>query len=604
MTLVRCLGLCGLFFSALWLVQRDVQAEQPNVIVILADDLGWADLNCYGSTFHRTPSLDLLAQSGAKFTQGYASCPVCSPTRAALLTGKWPARLHLTDWLPGRADRPDQMLLRPEIRQELDLSEVTLAELFREADYVTGHIGKWHLGGEGFSPLEQGFQTNIGGDHTGTPLSYFAPYERNGHFMPGLEEAPAGEYLTDRYGREAEKFIETNRDRPFFLHLSHNAVHTPMKAREDLIKRYELGSAPPGQQSNPIYAAMLESLDSSVGRVVKTLERTGLKDRTIIVFTSDNGGLATKEGPNTPATSNSPLREGKGWLYEGGIRVPLIVSWPGKIAAGKVVETPASSIDVLPTLVELCGLAAPKGVDGISLKPVLLEPAGTLERDAMYWHYPHYANQGGKPGGVIRQGNWKLIEFYENGRRELYDVQKDPRELQNVADKHSEQVASMAAALEAWRELVGAQRNVPNPNYVPHPPGKEGTIELPARGAEVHGAMLRFEPLPHKNTLGFWTRAEDWASWELTVEKPGTYALEGEIGCGAKSGGSEVAFEVAGQTLKYTVAETGGFQMFVATPLGQVRFDAPGRYTLTVRAVSKPGPAVMDLRQLTLKPVP
>jgi len=599
----------GLLWMAAWLVMgmglasSALQAaERPNIVLIVADDLGWADLGCYGSRYHRTPHLDQLASEGLRFTQAYAACPVCSPTRAALLTGKWPARLHLTDWLPGRPDRPDQRLKRPEIHQHLPLEEITLAEMLREAGYETAHIGKWHLGDEGFLPQNHGFDLNIAGDQTGTPLSYFAPYERNGRFMPGLEMAEEGEYLTDRLAEEAVKFLKAPREKPFFLYLPHYAVHTPMKAKEALVAKYAQSAGPAGQQNNPIYAAMLESVDEAVGKVLRALQQNGLEDNTLVLFTSDNGGLATREGPNTPATMNTPLREGKGWLYEGGIRVPLIARWPGKISAGKVTPAVVSSVDLLPTLAQLCEIPAPPANDGTSLVGVLTGQAELLTRDALYWHYPHYSNQGGKPGSAIRKGNYKLIEFAENNRRELYDLDKDSREVQNLADRMPDVVTQLATDLDAWRTSVDAQLMTPNPDYLPNPPAKNGVLELHARTADVHGAMLRYEPLPHKNTLGFWTRPDDWASWELTIDSPGAYRVEGLIGCGDKSGGSQVAFEVAGQQLTYTVKETGGFQNFVATPLGQVKFPKAGRYTLTVKALSKPGPAVMDLRQLTLTP--
>ena len=297
--------------------------EKPNVVLIVADDLGGADLGCYGSKFYRTPNLDRLAEQGRRFTQAYAACPVCSPTRVALMTGKHPARVNLTDWLPGQPDRPAHKLNRPKIRMELPLEEVTLAERFKAAGYSTGHIGKWHLGGVGFGPTEQGFDVNIAGSDIGTTLSYKAPFRRGNRSMTGLEEAPEGQYLTDRLGIEAEKFIESHKSAPFFLYLPHYAVHTPMVAKDETVAKYpKWDGTPHGRQENPIYAAMLESLDDAVGRVVAALDRSGLTDRTIVIFTSDNGGLATREGPNTPATINTPCARGKAGSTKGGFASP------------------------------------------------------------------------------------------------------------------------------------------------------------------------------------------------------------------------------------------------------------------------------------------
>jgi arylsulfatase A-like enzyme len=585
-------------------VSESRRAEnRPNVVWIVADDLGWADLHCYGSPLYRTPHVDRLAAEGMRFTQFYAACPVCSPTRAALLTGQYPARLHLTDWLPGRSDRPAQKLNRPAFHPHLPLTETTLAEVLKAAGYTCASIGKWHLGGAGFEPEKQGFDLNIAGDAAGTPLSYFAPYQKNGRTLPGLEQAPAGEYLTDRLTAEAEQFIEQNRARPFFLYLPHFAVHTPLTAKADLIAKYPPAAGKPrGVQDNPIYAAMIESLDESVGRILKKLAETGLSERTVVCFTSDNGGLATVEGANTPATSNAPLREGKGYLYEGGIRVPLIVKWPGGVKPGSTSATPACSIDLFPTVLEICGVKSPAAVDGVSLVPLLKE-AGLLGRDALYWHYPHYSNQGGRPGSAIRAGEYKLIEYHEDGRRELFRVEKDPGESANLVEKLPEVARELAAKLNAWRQAVGAQAMQPNPEYVPNPQASDGTIRLPASTADVHGVMLRFEPLPHKNTLGYWVRPEDWASWDFEVTQPGTFRLEALQGCGNGSGGSEVDFTIGEQVVKMTVVETGGFQAFVPREIGTVRLDKPGRYTLTVKPQTKPGPAVMDIRQVTLTPV-
>ena len=599
--------------TLLLLVSIDLNAAEqpPNIVLIVADDLGAMDLGCYGSKFHRTPHLDKLAADGMRFTQSYSACPVCSPSRAAIMTGRYPQRFQLTDWLPGQPDRPGHRLNRPMLRNHLPLEALTIADMLKPAGYVCASIGKWHLGGEGFDPTKQGFDINIAGDAAGSPQSYFAPFSKpNGKAMPGLSDAPEGEYLPDRLTTEAEKFITANRERPFFLYLPHFTPHTPLKAKEELVKKYPAASTFRGQQNNPIYAAMLESLDDSVGRIEAKLDELKLSDRTIVLFTSDNGGLATTEGDNTPATSNAPLREGKGWLYEGGIRVPLLVKWPGKVKGNGTSDVPVCGIDVFPTLRDACVLESDKSVptDGVSLLP-LLKQSGTIAREALFWHYPHYANQGSKPGAVIRSGEWKLVEFYEEGRRELFHVAKDVSESNNRAEQEPDRVRDLSEKLAAWRKSVGALMPEPNPNYTPNPQAKSGEIVIPARTADVRGSMLRYEPMPHKNTIGFWVRVEDWARFEFTVTQPGKFELEGLIGCGNGSGGSDVRFEIAPsdsdaepQTLSYVVKETGGFQAFVPTPLGEVTLDKPGRYELRVKAIKKPNVAVMDLRQARLIP--
>ena len=570
--------------------------ERLNVIVILADDLGWADLGCYGSKYHRTPVLDEMAKAGVRFTNAYASAPVCSPTRAALLTGKTPARLGITDWLPGHPVKPAHPLARPAIEQRLSLDEVTIAAALKKAGYTTGHIGKWHLGGKGYEPEKFGFATNIGGDDSGTPLSYFAPFHNKNRAMPGLEKAPEGEYLTDRLGAEAERFIDTNKDRPFFLYLAHYGVHVPLQAPKALLDKYP-GKLRYGTQSNPIYAAMLESVDASVGRILRKLDALKLTDRTVVVFTSDNGGLSVIEGPNTPATINAPLREGKGFLYEGGIRVPLIVRWPS-VESGTS-SVPVISHDLHPTLLSACGVKPPK-LDGIDLTGLITRKEAP-KREALHWHYPHYSNQGGKPGGAIREGNLKLIEFYEDNRRELFDLATDPGENRNLARDRPEVVKRLAARLEAWRKQTGARMPKPNPDYVPNPPATDGSITMHARTARVTGTQLRYEPLPHKETLGYWVDAGDTAIWQFTATKAGTYTVEVFQGCGTGQGGSVVEVQVAGQTLKFTVQDTGGFQQFVPRNVGTMKIDKPGRYTLTLAPRTKSRAAVMDVRQVVLR---
>ncbi len=436
---------------------------RPNVVVILADDLGWADLGSYGSIYHKTPNLDRLARRGLRFTSAYAACPVCSPSRAAILTGKTPARLNLTDWLPGRTDRPSQKLCRPEIIQQLPLEELTLAEALGPLGYATASIGKWHLGGPGFWPEQQGFDQNIGGSATGSPPGgYF-------HFKaPGLRTRTNDDYLTDRLTDEAVHFLEENRDRPFFLYLAHYAVHIPLQARPDAIAQAKQQSPGDSQQRNPIYAAMMASLDDGVGRVLDTLDRLKIADRTVVMFTSDNGGLSVREGPNTPATSNAPLRAGKGYLYEGGLRVPLIVSWPGVTAPGSVSDIPVIGPDLYPTVLAVAGAKVKphRALDGESLVPIL-RGNGRLDREALFWHYPHYSNQGGKPGGALRLGNWKLIEWFETGRKELYDLGNDSGETNDLAGSKHEDVARLGKRLADWRKSVNAQMPTPNPDFDP-----------------------------------------------------------------------------------------------------------------------------------------
>ncbi len=589
--------LCG-SFSAL------CAAEQPNVVLIVIDDLGQRDLSCYGSKFYKTPNVDQLAKDGLRFTDFYAACPVCSPTRASILTGKYPPRVNITDWIPGRKDQPDQRLAQPAISNQLALEEATIAEMLKARGYVTAHIGKWHLGGKGFLPQDQGFDVNIAGDQTGTPRSYFAPFENKQGKMVGLEQAEAGEYLTDRLATEAEKFITANKDKPFFLYLPHYAVHTPLRAKPDVVAKYKV-TPKAGSQSNPVYAAMVESMDDAVGRIVKKLDELKLSDNTLVIFTSDNGGLATREGGPTGATFNAPLREGKGFLYEGGVRVPLIVKWPKVVKAGTTTDQVACSIDFFDTIREATrgnnATEIPGGPrDGVSLMPVL--NGDKLKERAIYWHYPHYPNQGGKPGGAIRLGDLKLIEFYEDGRRELFDVKKDLSESRNLAAQNPEQVRMLAEKLDAWRREVGATMPKANTLYRPNPQSKDGIITMHGRTALVSGVQLRYEPLPHKETLGFWTNKDDFATFEFTVDKPGIFAVEVLQGCGKGSGGAEVELAVGDEKLTFIVKDTGGFQAFEARDVGTLKIEKAGRHTLTVKAKTKPGVAVMDLRQVVLKP--
>ena len=447
--------------------------EKPNIILILADDLGWSDLGCYGSEFYETPVLDRLAREGMRFTDAYSASCVCSPTRASLLTGKSPARLHLTDWLPGRPDQPSQKLHRPNFQTFLPKEERTLAEILREEGYATACIGKWHLGDAPDTwPEQQGFDLNIAGSGKGNPTSYFSPYA-----LPNLPDGPQGEYLTDRLTEEALRFMEKNRKRPFFLYFPLYAVHTPLQAKSSQVEKYkakaatasnrtkpdflsDLGREVRQVQNDPTYAAMVENMDENVGRLLEGLKALGLEKNTIVLFTSDNGGLSTQGGA---PTSNRPLRAGKGWLYEGGVRVPLVVRWPGVTQRGGVCRQPVTSTDLFFTVLKAAGYpsASEGDRDGVDLLPALR--GESLQERPLFWHYPHYSNQGGSPHGAVRVGNWKLVEWYEDMRVELYDLANDLEEKQNLATQNPEVVASLVSRLHEWRQRVNTQMPTDNP---------------------------------------------------------------------------------------------------------------------------------------------
>lgn len=428
----------------------------PNFVFILLDDMGWMDPACYGNPFYETPNIDRLAKRGMRFTDAYAACPVCSPTRASILSGKYPARVKLTNWIPGRAHK-DRPLLEPPFQMYLDTAEVTLAEALKAAGYRAASVGKWHLGGEGHLPEDQGFDLNVAGTRAGSPAG--------GYFLPNKMNLPAarhGEYLTDRLSIDACKFIRENRRKPFFLYLSHHAVHTPIQGNPELVAKYKakLDKLNKGGKWNPAYAAMVQSADQSVGRVVATLEESGIADRTVIFFMSDNGGLAG-------VTRNAPLRAGKGHVYEGGIREPMIVCWPGVTKPGSACGEPVSSVDFYPTILEMAGTAGNAehntAVDGVSLVPLL--KGASLKDRALFWHYPHYSPQGGAPAGAVRQGNLKLIEFYEDGHLELYNLAEDVGEKTNLAQKMPDEAARMHKLLVDWRNQVGAPMPTKNPHF-------------------------------------------------------------------------------------------------------------------------------------------
>ena len=452
----------GAALMACVLAGSTARAAQPlNVVLILADDLGWTDLACYGSKLYETPNIDGLARDGLRFTQAYSACTVCSPTRAALLTGKYPARLHVTDWIPGLPPENPKLLV-PNWTKHLPLEEISLGRAFKNAGYATASMGKWHLGGEEYYPDKQGFDLNVAGTEAANPKTYFAPYN-----IATLPEGPDGEYLTDRLAAEASKYLEQHQQKSFFLYLPHFAVHLPVQGKQALIKKYRAKIESGMSQTNAGYAAMLESLDDAVGVVRRKLDELKLADHTVVVFASDNGG-------RVPTTSNLPLRVGKGSCYEGGTRVPLIFYWPGVTKPGTVCNTPVISMDLYPTLLEIAGRkeAGRKGIDGVSLVP-LVRNDGQLERDALFWHYPHYQHYqlgGTTPYAAIRKGDFKLIEFFDDMRVELYNLKDDLGEQHDLAKQMPEKVQELRTRLHGWQKEVGAQMPSRNPNYDPSKP--------------------------------------------------------------------------------------------------------------------------------------
>ena len=458
--------------------------QKPNIIFILIDDMGWKDLGCYGSTFYETPNLDKLAQEGMLFTDAYAACPVCSPTRASILSGKYPATVGVTDWIDHGNVHPckGKLMDAPYIKY-LPLTEKSIAASLKAGGYKTWHVGKWHLGKKPYYPENHGFDVNIGGCSWGSPSrGYFSPYH-----IETMPDGPDGEYLTNRITDEAIQLIENNDDTPFFLNLWHYAVHTPIQSIEsdilkyekkkkdmglDALQEFEKGEYHPFEhkkdvpvirrliQSDPDYAAMIANLDMNIGRLLDTLKKQGLEENTMIVFTSDNGGLSTSEGS---PTCNLPLNEGKGWMYEGGVREPLLIKWPGMIKPGTICDVPVTSPDFYPTFLEAADLALmpDQHVDGVSFMP-LLKGGDALERKAIYWHYPHYGNQGGSPASSIRMGDYKLIEFFEDGRLELYHLRDDIGETKNIASEHPDVTQEMHEILVNWRESIAAKIPLPN----------------------------------------------------------------------------------------------------------------------------------------------
>jgi len=474
----------------------------PNIVLILADDLGWAELGCYGNRFNETPNLDAMAARGMRFTHAYAAAPVCSPFRASLVAGQWPARIGITDYL------------RPDDAKHLDTDHVTVAEKFKQAGYATGLIGKWHLTGyrnhgvEEVPPPRHGFDEAIVTENRGIGGgSYFHPYHFNREVPPRFEN----EFLVDRLNLEAVDFIRRHKEEPFFLYLSHYAVHTRLVGRPDLVAKYEAkpgaGKGNDAPRSNPHLAAQLESIDQGIGMIRDELDRRGLAGRTLLVFTSDNGG-------ESRVTTNAPLRGGKSQLYEGGIREPLLICYPPLTPAGAVCDVPVSSVDYYPTLLEIAGIAPDprQKLDGVSIVPLLKDPKARLDRSTLYWHYPlakpHFL--GGRSAGAIRDGDWKLIEFFDTGQRELYHLADDPGETQDLAASMPEKTNELQAKLATWRKSVLAK--------------------------------LPFE------CVGVWKVADSAGkTFHITVKEDGTATTDWE-------GGEQGVWEVEGQTIhvRYT----------------------------------------------------
>lgn len=463
----------ALYCSAAAPAQAADVAARPNIVFVLADDLGWADLACYGSQFHETPRLDLFAQQAVRFTDAYAA-PVCSPTRASLMTGKSPARLHITIWREGSFNPPRNRLLIPPVTvADLPHGEVTVAERLQEAGYLTALVGKWHLGDAAYYPETQGFDVNIGGTLWGAPNTFFYPYgggERFKEFryVPHLEFGEPGEYLTDRLTDEALQVVDRAGDRPFFLYLAHHAVHTPIEAKQADVDHFQAKFTEKGTTRNATYAAMVRNLDENFGRVLDHIQRRGLADRTIVIFSSDNGGFLGSA--QQPVTDNAPLRSGKGSLYEGGVRVPLMIRWPGVTPAGATCTAPVISQDLFFTILTMAGLSTvPESKsDGLDLSPLLKHPAASLDRDALYFHYPHYYSTT-TPVSALRAGDWKLLHYYEDDHLELYNLREDLGELTNLAEKQSDKARELQRQLNDWLDAVVAQQAVANPDFKPRP---------------------------------------------------------------------------------------------------------------------------------------
>lgn len=598
-------------------------SRPPNVVLLVADDLGINDLSCYGRSEQPTPALDRLAADGIRFTRALAPASVCSPSRVALLAGLHPARVGITTFLPGRSDRASHKLLAPAIQAGLPAGVATLAERLAPAGYRSHFVGKWHLGGAGALPGDRGFLTHA-----------------TGGANPGAE-SPEGGKGEARQAEEAARVIaEEARERPttpFLLVIGFDSPHVPLAAPAKEIAARKT-------TFHPTYAAMIAALDRAVGRIVAALDEAGIRDETLLVFTSDNGGLHVPEVGDPPPTFNAPSRAGKGFLYDGGLRVPLVVRFPAGADRGRVVEAPVSTGDIVPTICRMAGVAPPADADFRDLGEALgADPPTEPAPREFFWHQPHYTNQGGRPAGAIRRGPWKLLEHFEDGSLELFDVDADPGESHDRAAAEPALVAELRGRLEGWRRAVGARGMTANPRFdslawrachasvdvsrlapaataadmVPAlaawraaiddasagpPATRNGFLRLAASAATAEGEKLRYEPPAEKDTLGYWVNADDRAWWDFHLDEPGRYQVGILQACGAGQGGSTVQLAAGDSRLEFTVEETGHFQRFVPRDVGTL--DLPsGDVRLTVRALAKKAAAVMDLRQVTLERV-
>lgn len=447
-------------------MQAEKLTSKPNIVFILADDMGWKDLSCYGNTFNETPHIDSLASSGIKFTQAYAASPVSSPTRASILTGKHPALLKLTNFIIGDKTDPNSPILPANWKPFLSSKEITLAEILKQNGYTTGLVGKWHLGtGDSIAPWKQGF------DYTRMIYKNGLDYYDYSIAIDSYQNEfidKGTDYLTDKLTEYGVDFIRQNKKNPFFLYLAYSAPHVLLVPKAEKISKYLLKCGYNGTKAgNPYYAAMLESLDDGVGEIIKSLKLAEQLENTIIIFASDNGGVGMEELGPTP-TSNLPLRKWKGFLYEGGIRVPTIISWKSKIAAGTTSNNYFSSIDYLPTLCEMVGInKLPDSISGKSIVPLLYQQSeNKTQNDTLYWHYPHFSNQGSRPAGAVRCGDFKLIENYETHELELYNLKNDIGELYNLSKIDKQKTIEMYNMLDSWRKKNKAEMpNLKSKNF-------------------------------------------------------------------------------------------------------------------------------------------